>query len=547
MGAMALGYYIGGMMADRHPSFVVLATIASLAGLYTFLIPYFSRPVCEGVAGAVRHRALAPLLACALLFFVPSFLLAMVSPFAIKLNATSLAGVGGVAGRLYALSTAGSIVGTLLTTFGLIPVLEVPSVMRGLGVALIVISVGSLTAFLWALKRFGREDRTGTAMMATIALICVEAWALVPVNPRVDRDERLLHYEGSAYHDITVSENIIDPEGWLLEPQRVRRWMKFNEMRESGIYPYHASYLNAVTYSNLMHLPILWVREPKTILVVGGGGGVVPSQYVLHYPSVTRADVLELDDRVEVAARRYFQMPDNNLPDAQRRLRFVIGDARLNLRDMPGGYDIIFLDAYSSGGQIPFHLLTWEFLKECRDKLSPRGVLVTNIISAVQNEEPPVREPAQLLFAEVKTLRASEAEAKGLAKPTAEQAQPLFRQLYIFPRRDRGERWHPDEDVNIIVVATREQVPLPKAEIERLAEELSTGKEPYVKVRADPLWEPDIANVYLERAKQLYGQARDPAAARPSARELAGVPILRDDFAPVDTMYRPFENMRRLR
>jgi hypothetical protein len=296
-----------------------------------------------------------------------------------------------------------------------------------------------------------------------------------------------------------------------------------------------------------MHLPILWVREPKTILVVGGGGGVVPSQYVLHYPSVTRADVLELDDRVEVAARRYFQMPDNNLPDAQRRLRFVIGDARLNLRDMPGGYDIIFLDAYSSGGQIPFHLLTWEFLKECRDKLSPRGVLVTNIISAVQNEEPPVREPAQLLFAEVKTLRASEAEAKGLAKPTAEQAQPLFRQLYIFPRRDRGERWHPDEDVNIIVVATREQVPLPKAEIERLAEELSTGKEPYVKVRADPLWEPDIANVYLERAKQLYGQARDPAAARPSARELAGVPILRDDFAPVDTMYRPFENMRRLR
>jgi len=519
MGAMALGYYLGGALADRKPSFLLLATIVSLAGAYIFLvIPYLGPWMCEDIGRFVTHRALGPLLASTVLYFVPSFLLAMVSPFAVKLHAESLAGLGGVAGKLYALSTTGSIVGTLLTTFALIPLFRVTNVLMGLGVCLLVVAVAGLICFVRAMQSHTAADRRGAAVIALVALGCVEAWVVHPIQPQVTRGERLLCYEESSYHDIAVTENVMAGERRLLQPEEIRRWLKFNENTESGIYPYLGKYLNAVTYTDVLHLALIWAPQPKRLLVVGGGGGVVPTQFRLFYPSLERIDVLELDPAVERLCLRYFQA-------ANRGLDFRIGDGRMSLQALEGPYDIIVLDAYSAGGQIPFHLLTWEFLKEAKQKLAPHGVLITNIIAGLENEDPPDERPADLFFAECRTLRASEAEAHGLPHPTLEQQAPLFKQLYVIPKvreNEGGLRGSETVYRNVLVFATLEDRALTRDQLVEKTKAFA-GAQPLDR-RIEP-------RILLWHAEHLYERG-------PRPQELASVPILCDDYAPVETMYR---------
>ena len=522
MGAMALGYYVGGSLADKKPSFAVLSTIVSLAGVYTFLfIPYSGWHVCEYIAQQITDRAAGPLLAAGVLFFVPSFLMAMVSPFAIKLNTESLAGVGGVAGKLYALSTTGSIVGTLVTTFALIPLFKVSNVLQGLGVVLLIVAVLALVLFKSAATGFDRSDRNGVAVLTLIALGCIEMWAIWPVQPHVMAGQRLLMYEESSYHDIAVTEEV----RWgsrLLPPPEVPRWLKFNEMRESGIFPYCGRYLNAVEYTDLLHLALVWAPKPKSLLVVGGGGGVVPTQFRLHYgtrtpetlsPSLAKVDVLELDEKVRDAAEKYFYANGSE---------FHIGDARMNLRLLEGPYDIILLDAYSAGGQIPFHLLTWEFLKQVKDKLSPDGVLITNIIAAVENEGAVGDRPADLLFAEIKTLTATPDDCSTVR-------ERLFKpeQVYIFPKVSPGRKLFGSESEyrNVIVFATRQEKRLTPDEIIEAVKTSSNARPEKQRVA------PKLLEWY---ARCLYTDG-------PKQADLDAVPVLRDDYAPVDTMYRPIK------
>ncbi|MCW8130588.1 MAG: fused MFS/spermidine synthase [Planctomycetota bacterium] len=526
MGAMAAGYYLGGKIADKNPSFTMLAMIVSGAGLYTFiLLPYFGSTICEFVARSVTHRMAGPLLASAVLFFVPIFLMAMVSPFGVKLQTTSLSGVGGVAGWLYALSTAGSIVGTLGTTFVLIPMFRVSNVLMGLSAALVIVAVVSLVIFKSAIGGMSKEDRTGAAIHTLIALALLEAWILWPATHKQPGNERLLEYTESEYHDIGVTEYVVEDNGRMLEPKDTRRLLKFNENWESGTYPYENAYRNSVGYTDLLHLPLVWVNNPEKLLVVGGGGAIVPTQYILHYPSMKQADVLELDPHVREISERYFQVP------ADPRIRFHVGDARRNLRDIDDKYDVIVLDAYSSGGQIPYHLMTWEFLKDVRDHLKPGGVLATNIISAVQNPARGTERPADLLLVEYLTLRASEAEIKGPGR----DASPLFKQVYIFPRIREGEALRGYEDVyrNVIVIATQEEKPLLRTDVTAAAKALATGTNSKIKINND---------AFVWHADHMFD--RDPRK-----EELEGLKPLCDEYAPVDTMYRPIkqeETMRRL-
>jgi len=513
MGAMALGYWIGGTAADRLPSFKLMATVVSMAGVWIMFIPYFGPSICENIARNVTHRMWGPLLASTALFAAPIFLMAMVTPYCIKLRTTSLAGLGVVAGRLTALSTFGSIVGTLGTTFFLIPYFRVSNVLMGLSVALVVTAIVSYVVFKQAFGKWDNDDKAGTGILALVALALLEACVLVPVKPLVAVGNRQIHYVESEYHDIAVTEDILDTHGQFFAPESVRRWLKFNENIESATYPFERKHMNAVSYTNQLHLPLIWVPEPKLVLVVGGGGGILPAQYFLHYPSIVRVDVLELDAHVEHTARDYFQVPET------KKINFIIGDARRNLKDLKEHYDVILLDAYSSGGQIPFHLMTWEFLREARERLTPNGVLATNIISAIQNLEFGERS-ADLFLAEYKTLLASEAEAQDKG-----DTKPLFPTVYVFPKIYEGQPMHGKEHHyrNVIVVATRETQPLSYEEVATRAKMLTRGSDAKIKInRASFVW----------NAERLYQR-------KPSEAELRDIPLLTDQHAPVDTMYRP--------
>lgn len=140
LAALSAGYYLGGVAADRWPRTGALALALAAAGVLILALPVESRPILEAFSTWDLGPRASPLLASVVLFVLPSLLLGMTSPFAIKLAATDLATVGNTAGVLYAISTAGSIAGTLLTAFVLIPTMGVRAILYALGVALLVFS-----------------------------------------------------------------------------------------------------------------------------------------------------------------------------------------------------------------------------------------------------------------------------------------------------------------------------------------------------------------------------------------------------------------------
>ncbi len=571
MGALAAGYYVGGYLADKKPSFQTLALVVGAAAIWVFLLPRFGPGLSESIARADMGKVIDPLLASLLLFFIPSFLMGMVSPFSVKLNASSLAGVGGVAGRLYALSTFGSIVGTWLTTFVLIPSMKLSNVLQLLGVLLLLTATGCLYLFIAATGKISRAQVNTVGAMLLVSVMGTEIWAAVPSKPNLWPGTRLIHYEDSPYHEIQVTEEVInsdvdDKDGGYLIPCKIwdlpmfyqRRWLKFNENIESGTFPYGTKHKNAVTYTDLLHLPLIWVPTPKRILVVGGGGGIIPSQYYNWYGA--QVDVAELDEKVANIAQEYFDMPRQENGKLVEGIKFHIGDGRKTIRrDLAGPYDIIFLDAYSSGGQIPFHLMTWDFMAEVKSKLAPNGILVTNIISGLQNgTQPDTAHNADLFLAEYKTLHASRAQALEIDSADLADKAPLFEHLYVFPKFYDDDELLTDgkleEYRNVIVIATNEAKRRPVEGAPDSLEELAAQLSPML----DGLKEEKDREAAVEKAKvkcdlkaHVKSYKRLLAHKVPSSDVLEQFKvILTDNYAPVDLMYRPVkrdENSHRIR
>ncbi len=572
MGALAAGYYVGGHLADKRPSFQTLAMIVSAAAVWIFLLPRFGPWLAEAIARQDINKVVDPLLASMLLFFIPSFLMGMVSPYSVKLNASSLAGVGGVAGRLYALSTFGSIIGTWLTTFMLIPIMKLSNVMQLLGALLLAVAIVCLMLFNVACRKLARPQVQMLGILFLVWLVGTESWAAFPVQPKVVGGNRMIHYDDSPYHEIMVSEEVVyyneqspdDHDGgnlipckmWDSEPY-IRRWLKFNENIESGTYPYHSKHQNAVTYTDLLHVPLIWVKDPKRVLVVGGGGGIIPTQYYNWYGS--NVDIAEIDAKVEEVAKEYFDMPKDKDGKLVAGIKFHIGDGRQTIRhELPGPYDVIVLDAYSSGGQIPFHLMTRDFLEEIKARLAPGGVLITNIISSLQNgTASDARHNADLFLAEYKTLTSTRAEARGTTSTDPADNEKLFKEVYVFPKFYEDDEHMTEgkfeEYRNVIVVATNEATRKPADDtddsLEKVAAELSPKTEG-LKERKEIEKAIDDARVKcdLKSIVRNYKKLREYRI--PSKDALEQAVILTDDYAPVDLMYRPVkkdEFTRRIR
>src|SRR5262245_14598993 len=134
------------MLADRKPSFSWLSLLLLLAGCWLLLIPIYANRVCRMVLDLNPGERLGPLLATMLLFAGPSILLGMVSPYAVRLAARTVETMGNVSGRLYALSTFGSIVGTLVTAFWLIPMVGARTLLQILALCLILLPLVAIKA-----------------------------------------------------------------------------------------------------------------------------------------------------------------------------------------------------------------------------------------------------------------------------------------------------------------------------------------------------------------------------------------------------------------
>ncbi len=351
LAALSLGYYLGGVAADRWPRPGVLAFTLGTAGLLILLLPLISRPILEAFSAWDLGPRLSPLLASIVLFVLPSLLMGATSPFAIKLAATTLATVGNTAGILYAISTAGSIVGTLLTAFVLIPAMGVRAILYTLGVSLVFLSA------LMALR--------AARVMRTAASIAVLAAVLgTPAPPRVTAqttcgETRIIFEKDTVYHRIRVAED------------NCYRWLHFDRSRQGGMFRTDARE-SPLRYPDYFLLAWLFNPSIKRVLVVGMGSGSVPKRLLSDFPGV-QVDSVELDPVVVEVAKRYFELPDSP------RHRIFVQDGRQYVRRSETTYDLIVMDAYFAEG-VPFHLVTREFFQQVKAKLAPGGIVGANIV-----------------------------------------------------------------------------------------------------------------------------------------------------------------------
>lgn len=418
--ALSLGYFVGGKAADRWPSRRCVGAVGIAGGLLVLLVPFTAQALCEAAVSANMGPRVGPLLCCGVLFLPPSLVLAMTSPLAIRIEATDLASVGNTAGTLYALSTLGSIVGTIGTAFFLIP---------EMGVRNIVIAAGCLS-ILSGLLMLPR--RPGIVLPAAVTFgLAASGYGLarVPFGPP---GHGTVFAAESHYHNISVH----DTDG--------KRSLQFGRFVESGIHlapPYETT----CEYTNMLHLARVFAPDPEKILFVGGGGGVAPRRFRRDLPKAW-IDLVEIDPAVIDVSRRYFFFRQDP------RMRTHATDGRMFIQASRAAYGIVVLDAYTINGQVPFHLMTLEFLRDVRGRLTQDGAVIMNLISGLHGQH------GKLYRAMLATF--------GRA----------FSQVYVFPRDYTSVK---DTDVlrNIMLVATQTQHRLTHEEVVQRAHRLVASQK----------------------------------------------------------------------
>ena len=350
LGALAVGYFLGGLLADRYPSAALFAALVFLAGFLVFPIPLLAPGVLETIELAAPGPRAAPLEATLALFFLPAVVMGMISPFAVRLRAETMATIGNVAGSLYALSTLGSIAGTLLAAFVLLSWMGVRTIVHLLGAVMMVLAVLS-----WLTSRRIGPAAVGSALAALLVVG-------VPFASTRDAPQGLRFERDTVYHRITVND------------EAGVRYLRLDAYWQSGM-DLADPRRTVFPYSDYLHLPLVFRPDARRVLFVGLGGGAAPRRYHEDYAQMT-IDVVEIDPAVIDASRRYFGVPRD------ARMRLVAQDGRLFVSRALDRYDVIILDAFLID-TIPFHLATREFFETVRAHLTPGGVLASNVIGAL--------------------------------------------------------------------------------------------------------------------------------------------------------------------
>jgi spermidine synthase len=306
------------------------------------------------------------LVTATLLFLAPTILMGSVSPYAIRLEAADRDRLGRSSGTLYAISTCGSIFGTIVTAFWLIPFAGIDNLTYLLGAALAALAAAvAITA--GAKQRVLRIFVTTAAAGGLLAGVVVMASDSTMWRSRSSggNGQKLVYSHDSFYHHIMVT----DAQGI--------RSLKFDDYVQSAVSirdPLEAH----TSYTDHLHLGIA-LAHPHEVLLIGLGGGTLVKQFLHDYPTV-HIDVAEIDPDVVDVAHRFFAVPVTD-----PRVSVFTEDGRRFLQRTNRKYDLIVLDAFNRYS-VPFHLVTREFFELCSERLNAGGYLEMNFISHTRGE-----------------------------------------------------------------------------------------------------------------------------------------------------------------
>ena len=353
---LTVGYFLGGRWADRSPYPATLYQIVAWASLLVGLIPFVARPILLltrwGLTDLDLALLLGPFAAVLLLFSVPVTLLGCVSPFIIRLLIDRVERAGDIAGKTYAISTAGSLLGTLLPVFLLVPFLGTRNAFVTL--ALLLMTVALIGLFRTAPRR------ALLYLWMPLALILLDLG--FPVHS-IKPQEGVIFETESAYNYIQVVER----DGWrylyLNEGLGIHSVYKPGMERARGTWDY---FLIAPFFNPPPFPP----DRVESLAMIGLAGGTVPKQYTRFFGPIP-IDGVEIDPEIVEVGRRYFGMTEPNL-------NVIVADGRAFLSRTDRRYTVVGIDAYRLP-YIPWHMTTVEFFQEVRDHLTEDGVVAVNV------------------------------------------------------------------------------------------------------------------------------------------------------------------------
>jgi len=373
LAALSVGYYVGGRLADKRPSEKLFFGIILLSGLLVLLLQFFTVILLPAL-GHKLSMVYGPLVSSMAMFFVPSFLMGMLSPFVIKLQQLRLPedGVGTISGRIFFWSTLGSIFGSLATGFIFIPNWGVNEILIYTGTVLVILG-------LFPLVKTGLGKKTTIKVSVIVFLVLLATTGILASEQYGDN---VVYVKDGVYQKIFIYDTE-DEDG---RPVRVM---------QQDRSPSSAMFLDSdelvFDYSKYYPLYQFFVPDMKEVLIVGGAAYSVPKALLEDIEDIT-VDVVEIEPSLYQLSKQYFRLPEDD------SLNNYVEDGRRFLANSDKQYDLIFGDAYYSRYSIPSHLTTKEFFQLAKSKLNPGGIFMGNFLGRFNDSAP------SILLSEIKTF-----------------------------------------------------------------------------------------------------------------------------------------------
>jgi spermidine synthase len=346
--SLAVGYWYGGRFADRHPHKQGLCTLVLVAALAVCAIPFVADPFLDISVDALDNVSagafIGSLVAVTVLIAPPLMLLGAASPYAIRLAVERIEESGTVAGRMYAISTIGSLAGTWTSALLLVPLVGTRRTFLIFGLACAVVAA------------------TGIARRAALAVpaVIVALLALPVGTIKAAGEDTVLDEVETEYQYARVVEA---PDG--------DRMLELNEGQAIHSMYRPGSYLTGDYWDEFLVLPFASRSSPpRAVAILGNAAGTTARALGRYFPA-TKVDAVEIDSELTTLGRRWFDLRNP-------RMRVHHEDARPYLRRTSARYDAIMVDVYRQP-YIPFYLATREFFELVRDHLTPGGTVIVNI------------------------------------------------------------------------------------------------------------------------------------------------------------------------
>ena len=357
--SMSVGYWLGGKKADKDPSRNSLSNLILLGALTASLIPLLETVLVSNFAKITSNLVVIALITSAVIFGIPSFVLATVSPFAVKLRDKEYENLGEISGSTSSLSTIGSIFGTFLAGFFLIPTFGVRTIVLGITIVLLILAI------------LLHEDKNRKYFIF-VAIIAISIFAFQILGKVVFEKQNpdIIEDVDSQYSRIWIKQ--VAANDTTYKTMQVENGLESYVDEKTGDM--------GARYLYYYDLADYYLKDFKSTLMIGGAAYTYPTHYLDKYEDKT-IDVAEIDEKMTELAEKHFNLDINN-----ERLNIYHQDGRSFLNTTKNKYDVILVDAFK-GENAPFELTTYEAMKNARNILNDNGMVITNVISSLEGEE----------------------------------------------------------------------------------------------------------------------------------------------------------------